>query len=74
MPDRMMGHPRYLKKMADIASELFELWCADKDSMRKFATQMENDTLHYKLWELNIDTCEALWKRNDLIEIIRNMP
>ena len=61
--------------MTVITRSSLEEWRADNDSMKRFAIgALANDDLRYKSWELNVDTCTALWKLIDLLEYIREMP
>ena len=44
------------KTMSDIAHHLLEEWRADKDSIKRFATEMlATDDLRYKSWEFDGD-------------------
>ena len=61
--------------MSVVARGQLETWRSDEMSMEMFATgALANDNLRYKSWELDVDTCTALWKLIDLLEYIREMP
>ena len=59
------------KTMIDIARHSLEDWFANGTSITRFATEMlAKDDLCYKSWELDGETCTALWKLLDLLEYI----